>query len=174
MVFQDPFAALNPMNSVLYTISRPLINYAGLSRQDAVDAARDLLERVGLTPAETFFEKRTGELSGGQAQRVVVAKALAVEPEVLVADEPISMLDVSIRAGILRLLDDLRSQRGFTLLYITHDLLSARLLADEVVVLRQGEIVEQGPASEVIRWPQHEYTQLLVRSIPNPRRGRVG
>lgn len=174
VVFQDPFAALNPMNTVLYTLLRPIVNYTGLSAPSAVGKAKELLEMVGLTPAESFFPKRTGELSGGQAQRVVVAKALAVDPEVLIADEPISMLDVSIRAGILRLLDELRNGRGFTLLYITHDLLSARLLADEVIVLHQGETVEQGPANDVIRWPQHEYTELLVRSIPNPRKGRLG
>ncbi len=170
MVFQDPFAALNPMNTVGYTLIRPFVNYGRMSSAEAFDRVRQLLEQVGLTPAEAFFGKHTGELSGGQAQRVVVAKALAADPDVLVADEPISMLDVSIRAGILRLLDDLRTQRGFTLLYITHDLLSARLLADQVIVLDRGEIVEQGLASDVIRSPQHEYTRLLLRSIPNPRR----
>ena len=170
MVFQDPFSALNPMNTVLYTVERPLRNYQGLSRRMAEVRAAELLETVGLSPAEHFFHKRTGELSGGQAQRVVVAKALAAAPDVLIADEPVSMLDVSIRAGILHLLDDLRSREGFTLLYITHDLLSARLLADEVIVLSHGEIVEQGPAAQVIGHPKHAYTQLLLRSIPNPRR----
>lgn len=174
MVFQDPFSALNPMNTVLYTLLRPLVNFAGLGRRDAVERAAALLSTVGLSPPEHFYEKRTGALSGGQAQRVVVAKALAAGPEVLIADEPVSMLDVSVRAGILRLLDDLRNRQGFTLLYITHDLLSARLLADDVVVLNRGEIVEQGPASQVIAHPQHEYTRLLLRSIPNPRRRRVG
>ena len=170
MVFQDPFAALNPMNTVGYTLLRPFVNYGRLSSTEAFKRVRQLLEQVGLTPADAFVGKRTSELSGGQAQRVVVAKALAVNPDVLVADEPISMLDVSIRAGILRLLDDLRAQRGFTLLYITHDLLSARLLADQVIVLHRGEIVEQGLAADVIQSPQHEYTRLLLRSIPNPRR----
>lgn len=173
MVFQDPFSALNPMNTVLYTVERPLINYRGLSGADLEAAAAELLDTVGLSPPGQFFTKRTGELSGGQAQRVVVAKALAASPEVLVADEPVSMLDVSIRAGILRLLDELRSHQGFTLLYITHDLLSARLLADDVIVLREGEIVEQGPAAQVIAHPTHPYTQLLLRSIPNPRRHRA-
>ncbi len=173
MVFQDPFSALNPANSVLYTLMRPLGNHLRLSPREARSQALALLETVGLVPAETFGAKRTSELSGGQAQRVVVARALAAEPEILVADEPVSMLDVSIRAGILKLLDDLRTDRDFTLLYITHDLLSARLLADDVVVLNHGEVVEQGPADEVIAHPRHPYTRLLLSSIPNPRRARA-
>jgi peptide/nickel transport system ATP-binding protein len=126
----------------------------------------ELLEIVGLSPAEQFANKRPHQLSGGQRQRIVVARALAPDPEVIVADEPISMLDVSIRAEILQLLDRLIRDQGIAMLYITHDLLSARLLADEVLVLSQGRVVEQGSAEQVIRQPRDSYTQLLLAAIP--------
>jgi peptide/nickel transport system ATP-binding protein len=168
MVFQDPFAALNPASTVLQTLLRPLINHRGLSAAEARAKARELLERVGLTPADRFAEQRPHQLSGGQRQRVVIARALAPEPEIIVADEPISMLDVSIRAEILGLLEALVRERGIAMLYITHDLLSARLLADEILVLNHGKVVERGPAKEVITRPSDPYTQLLLRSIPNP------
>lgn len=173
LVFQDPFAALNPVHTVLYTLLRPLINHRHLRGRQALEEVEALLEQVGLTPPQLFAHKRTHELSGGQAQRVVIARALAAGPRLLVADEPVSMLDVSIRAGILKLLDDLRRSRRFSLLYITHDLLSARLLTDEIVVLHHGRIVEQGPAQELARRPKDPYTQKLLDSIPNPRRSRV-
>ena len=168
MVFQDPFSALNPAHPVLYNLVRPLINYRGLSRSAAEEEALKLLESVGLSPVERFVDKHPHQLSGGQRQRVVVARALAPNPEILIADEPISMLDVSIRAEILQLLDHLVRDRGIAMLYITHDLLSARLLSDEIMVLNKGRIVEKGGAKEVITRPTDDYTQLLLRSIPNP------
>jgi peptide/nickel transport system ATP-binding protein len=168
LVFQDPFAALNPAHPVIYTLMRPLVNHRKLSANAARAAARDLLEQVGLSPADRFVDKYPHQLSGGQRQRVVVARALAPNPELLIADEPISMLDVSIRAEILQLLADLVEQRGIAMLYITHDLLSARLLADQIMVLNKGRIVEVGGAKEVITKPKDDYTQLLLRSIPNP------
>ena len=128
----------------------------------------ELLESVGLTPAGQFLDRLPHQLSGGQRQRVVTARALAPEPEVLIADEPISMLDVSIRAEILELLKDLVRTRRLAMLYITHDLLSARLLADDVLVLNQGRLVEHGPTREVIQGAKDEYTRLLLDAIPNP------
>ncbi|HSE55359.1 MAG TPA: ATP-binding cassette domain-containing protein, partial [Nocardioidaceae bacterium] len=168
MVFQDPFSALNPAHSVAYTLSRPLANYQGLRGDAARHRAGELLESVGLSPASAYLDKLPHQLSGGQRQRVVTARALAPEPEVLVADEPISMLDVSIRAEILQLLQGLVRHRRIAMLYITHDLLSARLLADEVLVLHQGAIVERGPTARVVREARHEYTRTLLDAIPNP------
>jgi peptide/nickel transport system ATP-binding protein len=168
MVFQDPFSALNPAHPVIYDLMRPLINHRGMGKDEAREEARRLLEIVGLSPVERFIDKYPHQLSGGQRQRVVVARALAPRPEIIVADEPISMLDVSIRAEILQLLDGLVRDHDLAMLYITHDLLSARLLADEILVLNKGRIVERGGAREVIVRPQHEYTRLLLDSIPNP------
>ncbi|MCF6471779.1 ABC transporter ATP-binding protein [Nonomuraea sp. MG754425] len=165
LVFQDPFAALNPTRTLGYALSRPLRNHLGLSAAAARDRAAGLLETVGL-PTQ-FLDKLPHQLSGGQRQRVVIARALAPEPQVVVADEPLSMLDVSIRAEILELLDRLVRERGIAMLYITHDLLSARLLADEVLVLRNGQVVESGPTMRVIGQAEHDYTRLLLDSIPN-------
>lgn len=168
MVFQDPFSALNPANTIAYSLSRPLINHRGLSRSDARAAVRVLLETVGLSPAERFLDQHPHQLSGGQRQRIVIARALASDPVIIIADEPISMLDVSIRAEILQLLDRLVRERQIAMLYITHDLLSARLLADDILVLNHGRVVERGEARRVITQPQDAYTQLLLKSIPNP------
>lgn len=165
-VFQDPFSALNPVHSVQYLLMRPLINYERLSTPQARQRVRELLETVGLSPAEQFENKLPHQLSGGQRQRVVVARALAPNPDIIIADEPISMLDVSIRAEILQLLDKLVRERRIAMLYITHDLLSARLLSDEILVLNHGRVVEQGPAIKVIRQPSDEYTRLLLEAIP--------
>jgi len=168
LVFQDPFAALNPTRTVAYALSRPLRNHLGLDHAQARARAAELLETVGLSPAEQYLDKLPHQLSGGQRQRVVIARALAPQPEVLVADEPISMLDVSIRAEIVALLDKLVRDRGIAMLYITHDLLSARLLADEVMVLNQGVMVEQGPTLEVIGEAKDAYTRKLLAAIPRP------
>jgi ABC-type microcin C transport system duplicated ATPase subunit YejF len=168
MVFQDPFSALNPTRTVAYALSRPLVNYRGLRGRAVRDRAAELLESVGLSPAGQFLDKLPHQLSGGQRQRVVTARALAPEPEILIADEPISMLDVSIRAEILELLGDLARGRGLAMLYITHDLLSARLLADDVLVLNRGKLVETGTTLEVIGSAKDDYTRLLLESIPNP------
>ncbi|MEQ7127838.1 ABC transporter ATP-binding protein [Actinopolymorpha sp. B11F2] len=168
LVFQDPFAALNPTHTVGYTLSRPLANYRDVRRRDLAGRVADLLESVGLSPASMYVDKYPHQLSGGQQQRVVVARALAPDPEIIVADEPISMLDVSIRAEILELLDGLVRERGIAMLYITHDLLSARVLADEVFVLHQGKLVETGPTLQVIREARDDYTRKLLDAIPNP------
>lgn len=165
-VFQDPYAALNPASRIGYILARPLLNYAGVSRREVGQQVLELLTRVGLTPPEQFEAKLPHQLSGGQRQRVVIARALACRPGLIVADEPVSMLDVSLRAGVLGLLRDLRASDGISLLYITHDLLSARAVADELIVLKEGRAVEQGPARQVLRHPAHEYTRRLIDALP--------
>jgi ABC-type glutathione transport system ATPase component len=168
IVFQDPYGALNPLHTVEYTLTRPCQNFLHMSAEQAARRVGELLETVGLTPPAQFAAKLPHQLSGGQRQRVLIARALACEPSLIVADEPVSMLDVSLRAGILELLADLRRQRGLSLLYITHDLLSARLVTEEVVVLNAGRIVEQGPTRQVLQHPQHAYTVRLLDAVPNP------
>ena len=128
----------------------------------------ELLDIVGLTPSEQFAPKLPHQLSGGQRQRVVIARALACDPGLIVADEPVSMLDVSLRAGVLRLLAKLRAERGLSLLYITHDLLSARVVTDEILVLHEGRVVESGVTKDVLQHPKDEYTVQLLDAIPNP------
>jgi peptide/nickel transport system ATP-binding protein len=172
MVFQDPYAALNPLHTVEYTLSRPIRNMTDLRGDEARARLHELLETVGLTPTETFAQKLPHQLSGGQRQRVVIARALASDPQVLIADEPVSMLDVSLRAGVLALLEDLREKWGVSLLYITHDLLSARLVTDDIMVLHDGRVVERGVTADVLRNPQDDYTVRLLDAVPNPRRLR--
>ena len=166
MVFQDPFASLNPFHTVGHHLSRPLTLHG---RGESVG---ELLERVSL-PA-SFAGRRTHELSGGQRQRVAIARALAPGAGVVVADEPVSMLDVSLRMGVLRLLGRLQEEENLAVLYITHDLATARVFSDEVMVLYRGRVVERGPADAVILEPRHPYTRLLAGAVPDPSgRGRV-
>jgi peptide/nickel transport system ATP-binding protein len=170
MVLQDPFASLNPVHDVRYHLTRPL-KVHGLGPAASLDESlAALLERVALTPPERFLRKYPHELSGGQRQRVAIARALAVRPRVLLADEPVSMLDVSIRLGILNLLAGLRENEGMTILYITHDIASARYLADEIAVMYAGRLVESAPAISVTDQPAHPYTQLLLSAAPDPDR----
>ena len=168
LVFQDPFSSLNPVHTVRYHLDRPVQLHQGKRGDEAAHEVAALLEQVRLTPAGKFLPKFPHELSGGQRQRVSFARALAAKPSVLLADEPVSMLDVSIRLEMLSLLDDLRRRFQLALLYITHDIASARYFADEVLVMYSGEIVEQGPAEELTQRPAHPYTQLLVASAPDP------
>jgi ABC-type glutathione transport system ATPase component len=167
MIFQDPYGALNPLHTVQYTVARPCQNFLGMSSRQATDRVHELLDTVGLPP-EQFASKLPHQLSGGQRQRVVIARALACEPDLIVADEPVSMLDVSLRAGVLRLLAQMRSERGLSLLYITHDLLSARVVTDEILVLNHGRLVEQGHTKQVLQQPQDEYTVRLLDAVANP------
>jgi peptide/nickel transport system ATP-binding protein len=170
MIFQDPFGSLNPVKTVRHHIARPL-RIHGLATRDGVERrVLELLETVGLVPAKIIADKYPHELSGGQRQRVGIARALAVEPRVVIADEPISMLDVSIRVGILNLMRDLKDELGIAFLYVTHDLASARYVADDILVMYAGQIVEQGPVDEVLASPLHPYTRLLIASVPDPSR----
>jgi peptide/nickel transport system ATP-binding protein len=166
-VFQDPFSSLNPVHTVRYHLERPVKLHQGQGAE-VNKKVLALMEQVRLTPAKDFLEKYPHELSGGQRQRVAFARALAARPSVLLADEPVSMLDVSIRLEMLSLLDDLRQRFRLAMLYITHDIASARYFADEVLVMYAGEIVERGPVEEVTQQPAHPYTQLLVASAPDP------
>ncbi|WP_091031311.1 ABC transporter ATP-binding protein [Microbacterium oxydans] len=172
MVFQDPYAALNPLHTVEYALTRPVMNYTKLRGQEARARVLELLETVGLTPVEQFAAKLPHQLSGGQRQRVVIARALASDPQVLIADEPVSMLDVSLRAGVLALLEDLRERWGISMLYITHDLLSARLVTQNILVLNGGRVVERGETAEVLQHPEDPYTIQLLDAVPNPARLR--
>jgi peptide/nickel transport system ATP-binding protein len=170
MIFQDPFSSLNPVHTVRYHLTRSLRIHGrtGSSREELEQALRDLLTRVQLVPPERYIDAFPHELSGGQRQRVAIARALGADPEVLLADEPVSMLDVSIRLGVLNLLRDLRDRLNLAILYITHDIASARYFADETVVMYAGRIVEGGDSETVTQRPAHPYTQLLIASAPDP------
>src|SRR6266513_1451955 len=171
MVFQDPFASLNPVHRVRHHLVRPLqIHHMANGDLDA--AVADLLRRVALKPPEHFANKFPHELSGGQRQRVAIARGLAVRPRVLIADEPVSMLDVSIRLGVLNLLADLRERERLAILYVTHDIASARYLADTIMVMYAGQLVEAAPSVSLTDFPAHPYTQLLLSAAPDP--DRVG
>jgi peptide/nickel transport system ATP-binding protein len=169
MVFQDPFSSLNPAVTIRYHLSRPLrIHGIVKNKQEEEAELLRLMDSVNLAPAAAILDKYPHELSGGQRQRVAIARALAPRPEVLVADEPVSMLDVSIRLEILQLLNELKLERNLAVLYITHDLATARHFSSQIVVMRTGRVVERGPSDEVILKPVHPYTQLLVRAAPDP------
>jgi oligopeptide/dipeptide ABC transporter ATP-binding protein len=168
IVFQDPYESLNPRQTVLDIVGEPLDVHAlarGRERRERVTRA---LEDAGLTPAQRFLQRYPHELSGGQRQRVAIAAAMVLEPEIVVADEPVSMLDVSLRVGILRVLLDLRRSRNVGYLFITHDLSLAWLIADRIAVMYLGRIVEEGPTEQVIRDPRHPYTRALLSVAPSP------
>jgi peptide/nickel transport system ATP-binding protein len=162
MIFQDPFASLNPAHRVRHHLARPLLVHGQARAADVDVRVLELLESVGLDPAADFADRRPHTLSGGQRQRVAVARALAVRPKVIVADEPTSMLDASTRVGVLDLLRRLTRGRGIAILFITHDLATARHLADRVVVLAGGRVVEQGVTARLFEAPSHPYTRRLL------------
>jgi len=175
IIFQDPYEALNPRQTVFATVAEPLgVHRLVKSREEKVERVTAALDEAGLKPPETFFDRYPQELSGGQRQRVVIAGALVLNPQLLVADEPVSMLDVSIRAEILNLLRQLRDEHSITILYITHDLATAAYFTDRVAVMYLGRIVEIGPTKTVLSDPRHPYTQALlsVIPVPNPRQRR--
>ena len=170
LVLQDPFSSLNPVHNIRYHLARPLRLHGLASGANLDTQIAELLERVALSPA--FAAKYPHELSGGQRQRVAIARALAMRPRVLLADEPVSMLDVSIRLGVLNLLAGLREREGLAIFYVTHDIASARYLADVISVMYAGQIIESGPAAQVTDAPAHPYTQLLLSAAPDPDRTR--
>jgi len=175
MIFQDPYESLNPRQKVFDIVAEPVeIHHLARSREEKEERVRAALETCGLAPADHFWGRFPAELSGGQRQRVVIAGALVLEPKLLVADEPVSMLDVSIRAEILNLLHALRRERGITILYTTHDLATAGFFTDRMAVMYLGRIVELGPTAEVLSEPRHPYTRALISvvPVPNPRRRR--
>ena len=167
MIYQDPYESLDPRFRVRQTMEEPmLVHRIGKSASERRDLAITALEQAGLTPADAYLDRYPHELSGGQRQRVSIAAALVLGPELLLADEPVSMLDVSVRAGVLSLLDGLRKNADLGILMITHDLSTAAHFADKVAVMYLGRIVEQGSASEVVRNPQHPYTKALLSVVP--------
>ncbi|HEX9066068.1 MAG TPA: ABC transporter ATP-binding protein [Streptosporangiaceae bacterium] len=170
MVFQDPFASINPVFRVSHGVLRSLkLHRPELSREQRHDEAVRVFDVVGLSPAADVLQRYPHELSGGQRQRVGFAQALAMRPKLILADEPVSMLDVSIRIGLLNLMADLRDREGVSILYITHDLASARYVADRLVIMYAAQIAESGPIEEVLARPRHPYTQLLLSAVPDPR-----
>jgi len=166
MVFQDPYASLNPRMTVFAALAEPLITHGVCDRQQAVEQVAQLMERVGLAPR--FMQKYPHEFSGGQRQRIAIARALALRPQVIIADEPVSALDVSIQAQILNLLAQLVREMGLSLVFIAHDLSVVKHISDRVAVMYLGKIVELGSALDVIERPQHPYTRALVSAIPTP------
>lgn len=170
LILQDPFSSLNPVHSIRYQLTRPLRIHRMAPRDQTDALVESLLERVSLSPASRYVDQLPHELSGGQLQRVAIARCLAVNPRVLLADEPVSMLDVSIRLGVLNLLEELCQAERLAVLYVTHDLASARYLATTILVMYAGQVVESGPAVDVVDHPTHPYTQLLLSATADPDR----
>ena len=169
VVFQDPHASLNPAMDLLTAVGHPLILH-GITRDPEVARqwVAGALERVGLAPVEQFMGKYPGELSGGQKQRAVLARAIILDPDLLIADEPVSMLDMSVRAKILELMLRLKQEMDLTYLYITHDLATAKFFCDRIAIMYLGKIVEIGPAEAIYADPKHPYTRSLLRAVPEP------
>jgi peptide/nickel transport system ATP-binding protein len=175
IIFQDPYESLNPRETVLEIVSEAL-EVQGLAREPAerISRVRRALEEAGLQPPEAYLERYPHELSGGQRQRVAIAAAMVLDPEIVIADEPVSMLDASIRAGILRLMLDLRERHRLAFLFITHDLSLAWALADRIAVMYLGRIVEIGTPEQIVRAPRHPYTRALLAVLPSRAAPRVG
>ncbi|WP_115862317.1 ABC transporter ATP-binding protein [Halorussus litoreus] len=167
MIFQDPFESLNPRMTVFQSVMEPLkINDIGDSYHDRRDRVKEVLEDVGLAPADAYLDEFPKELSGGERQRVAIARALVVNPDFIVCDEPVSMLDVSIRAGVLNLMQDLQDEYGLTYVFISHDLSLIRYMCDRTAIMYLGDIVEQGPTDDVVMDPKHPYTEALFDAVP--------
>ncbi|SFD11718.1 peptide/nickel transport system ATP-binding protein [Bosea sp. CRIB-10] len=167
MVFQDPYGALNPQHTVEELVGRPLLYQGVRDRAKVAESVRAVLAEVGLNPPESYLAKHPHQLSGGQRQRVCIARAIILEPSFLVADEPVSMLDVSIKWDIVRLLKRLARDRGIAMLYITHDLATVGAVCDRLAIMYRGRIVETGPVEEVLSAPRDPYTRTLIAAIPS-------
>ena len=167
LVFQNPFDALNPRFTIYRAVAEPLLN-AGIDKAEHMDRVASAFRRVHLPDLDRYLDKYPHQLSGGQLQRVVLARALVLAPRFLVADEPVSMLDVSVRAGILALMREVRDDMGLSAVYISHDLALVKYLCERTLVMYLGRIVEDGPTDEIVRRPRHPYTQALVAAVPVP------
>jgi len=168
MIFQDPYSSLDPLHTVKFTVAQPLRAFKIVPRSRIAAEVEELLTQVGLVPAEDFLRRFPHELSGGQRQRVGIARALAARPSLILADEPTSMLDVSIRLTIMNLLLDLQRSKSLSLVFITHDLGGAYYISDRIAIMYAGSILEIGPSSSVMTEPAHPYTQLLRTAAPDP------
>ncbi|MBI3977679.1 MAG: ATP-binding cassette domain-containing protein [Chloroflexi bacterium] len=167
IIYQDPYQTLDPRYTVFDTVAEPLrIHHIGRSKAEQRDRVFEMLELVELKPADQFAARYPHELSGGQRQRVAVARAMVLRPEFLVADEPVSMLDISIRAGVMNLMLDLKEELHVSYLFITHDLAVARYMSDRIIVMYLGRVVEQGEREEIVQRPQHPYTRALMAAVP--------
>ena len=164
MVFQDPFGSLNSVHTVYHHLARPLIRHGLKEGNEIFPYILELLEKVGLKPGKSFAEKFPHEMSGGERQRVAIARALSLEPQIIVADEPTSMLDVSIRMEILEIFAKMRIKNNLTVLFITHDLASARYLADRLIVLKSGKVIEENKSEDLIQNPVEAYTKQLIKA----------
>jgi len=171
MIFQDPFGSLDPRVAIGESVAEPLLVHFGTPAAERARTARELLDRVGV-PAG-YVDRFPAELSGGQLQRVAIARALSLRPKLIVCDEPVAALDVSVQAQVLNLMGELRRELGLSYLFISHDLSLVEVVADRVLVMRRGEVVEEGTISAVYRSPQHLYTQELLAAIPAPVPRRV-
>jgi peptide/nickel transport system ATP-binding protein len=172
MIFQDPFSSLNGVHTIAHHLARPLLLHKTVAeRGELEERIHALLAEVGLNPAEEIARRYPHQLSGGQRQRVAIARALSVSPELILADEPISMLDVSIRIGVLNLMAQLKEERRIAIVYITHDLASARYIGDQILVMYAGHMVEGGPSDALMDAPAHPYTRLLLSAVPDPHAG---
>jgi len=166
IIFQDPYETLNPRKTVFQAVAEPLKNFRDLSHSELREKVEATLNDVGLNPAGDYMDLFPDQLSGGERQRVCIARAIVLDPDLLVADEPLSMLDVSLQSGILRLLDRLQDEHGFAMFYVTHNLSVVKLVADRIAVMYLGKVVEQGTAEEIVGDPKHPYTRALVASLP--------
>jgi len=169
IIFQDPYESIDPRMSILEILTEPLeVNKVGRSRREREERARKALEDVRLLPPHEFARRFPHELSGGQRQRVAIARALVLQPDLIIADEPVSMLDASIRVQILNLLLDLREEYDLTFLFITHDLAQARYVGNDIVIMYLGKMMEYGPVEDVVKKPIHPYTRALISNVPVP------
>jgi peptide/nickel transport system ATP-binding protein len=166
LIPQDPYSAINPLHTIGEALMEPLMIHYGLERREALDRVLEMLGRVGLVPPEEFVNRKPNQLSGGQLQRAVIARAMLLNPDYVVADEPTSNLDASIRASIIDLLLEFRREYGQSLLFITHDISLVSLIADRVGVMYLGQLIEEGPTDQLIKEPLHPYTQALISAVP--------